>query len=155
MADITGLREVQRELKRLSKGFIAEGVVVGFTQSYAIYVHEMKGLKHTTGKAGFLLDNARDLRKEMAQTVLTVTKNTGNVTKGLIAAGQRLQGAAMDDTPIDTGALRASSFVAKESDLEAASAAAKAKGDKERGDVKQKRRTKAADSRTKARRKKK
>lgn len=154
MATITGLSKVQSELKKLSKGFIGEGVVVGFTQNYAIYVHEMRGLSHEVGKAGFLLDNARDMQKEMAQVVLNKTKTTGSVEKGLITAGLLLQRAAQGDTPIDTGALRASAFTAKESDLEAASRAANAEGEKKRNNEKQKRRTKAADKRTKKRRKK-
>lgn len=154
MANVTGIKEVQRALTKLSKAHIGENIVVGFTQNYAIYVHENRGSRHTTGKAGFLLDNAIELRGEMASTIAEVTRKTGSVEKGLAVAGTRLQAAAQEDTPVDLGALKASAFTARESDLEAAVKAAFEKGNKKRNDEVAKRRTRAADKRTKARKKK-
>jgi hypothetical protein len=154
MPKITGISEVKRALNKLAKGFTGENVVVGFTQNYALFVHENKNARHTTGKAGFLLDNARDLQQEMSQIVLNVTKQTGSVEKGLLVAGVRLQAAAQEDTPVDTGALKASAFTAKESDLEAASLQAYAEGEKERADAMADRRAASANKRTKKRKQK-
>lgn len=154
MPKITGISEVKRALNKVAKGFVGENVVVGFTQNYALFVHENRNSNHTTGKAGFLLDNARDLQKEMSQIVLNVTKQTGSVEKGLMVAGVRLQSAAQEDTPVDTGALKASAFTAKESDLESAVQKAYQEGEKIRADEVASRRAISANKRTKKRKQK-
>jgi hypothetical protein len=153
MPKITGISEVKRALNKLAKGFTGENVVVGFTQNYALFVHEVPA-RHTTGKAGFLLDNARDLQQEMSQIVLDQVKKTGSIERGLLLAGNRLQAAAQEDTPVDTGALKASAFTSKESDLEAASKQAYAEGEKIRADEVASRRASSANKRTKKRKQK-
>jgi hypothetical protein len=152
MPKITGISEVKRALNKLAKGFTGENVVVGFTQNYALFVHEVPA-RHTTGKAGFLLDNARDLQQEMSQIVLDQVKKTGSIEKGLFLAGVRLQAAAEEDTPVDTGALKASAFTALESDLEAASIQAYAEGEQVRLIASEKRKHKAADIKARKREK--
>lgn len=129
MPKITGVREVQRKLRKLSNTSIGEGVVVGFTQNYAIFVHEDTEASHKVGKSNFLLDPAMRMKGELANIVSSVTKATGSVEKGLLTAGLRLQREAQKETPVDTGALKNSAFTAKESDLEQASLAANQAGE--------------------------
>jgi hypothetical protein len=129
MPKITGIREVQRALKKVAGASIGEGVVVGFTQAYAIFVHEDTEAAHNVGNAHFLLGPANRMKGELATIVSAVTKSSGSVEKGLLTAGLRLQREAQGETPIDTGALRASAFTAKESDLEEASLAANQAGE--------------------------
>lgn len=132
MPQITGVKELKRKLTRLTKQYgKVEDVVVGFTQNYALYVHEIPA-NHIVGNDQYLLGPARRMHKELGQVVEDVTANTFSLQHGLLAAGYRLQRAAQDEVPVETGALKASAFTAKESELNAASAAAWKKGEEKR-----------------------
>jgi hypothetical protein len=154
MPKITGISELKRKLARLSKQHgTVEDVVVGFTQSYALYVHEIPA-RHVVGNMHYLIGPARRLKRELGNIVEETTANTFSLQNGLLTAGRRLQREAQNEVPVDTGALKASSFTAKESELNAASAAAYAAGNTKRGNTKADRRAAAANKRTKARKKK-
>ncbi len=89
---------------------------VGFTQKYALAVHETNRNYRVGGWKYF----ERPTRKlvnsgELALQIRTVAKKTGSITMGLkIAAFRLLREATLgrnDYIPIDTGALRASGYV--------------------------------------------
>jgi len=121
MPQITGIKEVIRALTEMSKDAKKDDrvtVIVGFTQSYAVWVHENLQAQHKVGQAKFLESPARSLRKEFVKLIRTTTQKTGNIRDGLLIAGLRLQREAQKLTPVDTGALRASAFTAFEEDSE-------------------------------------
>lgn len=102
-----------------------ESAVVGYTQSYAIYVHENLDAHHAEGKqAKFLETPARELAPELARIVADTYKKTKSMSKGLLVAAFRLLRASQEIVPIDTGALKASGFASYQKDEEQAAQAA-------------------------------
>lgn len=100
-----------------------ESVVVGFCTSYALFVHENMTASHKSGKqAKFLEGPARRLVNDgtLAAQIRDNVKAGMGVPDALLVAALTVQREAQKVTPVDTGALRASAFTAKES--EAASA---------------------------------
>lgn len=89
-------------------------VVVGFTQNYAVYVHENLQAHHPVGQAKFLEQPARQLKSVLPKQVARMLKAGYTLPQALIIAGMRLQREAQLLTPVDTGALRASAFTKRE-----------------------------------------
>lgn len=115
-------REFERDAKK--------GVVVGYSQSYGLMVHENTEAHHAPGKqAKYLEEPARRLRKELASIVKQVYKRERSMSKAMFAAGLRLLRESQSVVPVDTGALRASGYVAYKSDAESAATAAQARAD--------------------------
>jgi len=85
-------------------------VIVGYTQYYAIFVHENREVKHKVGRAGYLMDVAHEIQQELQNIVATVFKKTKNMVQALLLAGLRLQRESQLNVPVDTGALKASAF---------------------------------------------
>ena len=102
-------------MKVESKAKDDTSVTVGFSQNYAVWVHEMppSKVKHKKGKQWkYLSTPARQLASELGGIALEAYLKTGSMLKALIVAGQRLQRAAQKIVPIDTAALKASAFTA-------------------------------------------
>lgn len=129
MASIRGVKSLQATLKKMELKAKADNrdVLVGYTASYAIYVHEMTmvnpGKKRTgekgkgkywdpQGKAGpkFLEEPMRENINVLADIIKTTYKRTGRMDLALKAAGLRLQRESMLRVPVDTGNLKASAF---------------------------------------------
>jgi len=124
MADVVGLKRVQQAIRRLAEKYDEAGVTVGYTQRYAIHVHERKA-SHPTGQWKYLETPARKLKGEIAKIFLRVLKRTGSIEKALLVAGLRLQRESQDKfVPVLTGALKASAFTARAKDIEAVANAA-------------------------------
>ena len=122
---VTNLNKVRAVLKK--KGQKYEGkpvVIVGFTQNYAIHVHENLASHHPVGQAKYLEQPARELQGELGKVASVTVANGGTLEQGLINAGLRLQREAQKLVPIDTGALKASAFTAKEQEADTAAATA-------------------------------
>ena len=62
------------------------------------------------GRAGFLLDVAREMSSELGQMVFKGLKRGLTVGKALLLAGLRLQRESQLNVPVEFGALRASAF---------------------------------------------
>lgn len=115
MPRIEGIKQLNAKLRKLETDSRRQDdgmVYVGFTQNYAVYVHENKEARHAVGQAKFLSEPARTMANELFRIVKSVKKSTGSVRKGLLVAGLRLQREAQLKTPVDTGALKASAFTA-------------------------------------------
>lgn len=137
MADVKNAKRVQATLLKIaakSKAANRAEVQVGYTANYAIWVHEnlkmkWKGRKRTgkrpdgtqrkgkywdpqgKGQSQFLLTPFRLLsRTEIPKIIRTVFKKTGNLTLGLVLAGQRLQRESQKLVPVDSGNLKGSAF---------------------------------------------
>ncbi len=117
MAEIDGIDAVRARLEEIQQR-AAEAksttIVVGFTQNYAIYVHENLHAFHRFGKAKYLEDPARELATELADIVAEAYTNTKSLKRALLVAGLRLQREAQLQVPVDTGALKASAFTREE-----------------------------------------
>ncbi len=122
MAEILGLKKLNRTLGKLAKEARAANVTVqtGFSQRYAVWVHEDLEANHPVGQAKFLEQPARELRSELGQIIVQVWNKTHNMEKALILAGIRLQREAQLRVPRDTTALRASAYTAVDSKADAA-----------------------------------
>lgn len=130
MAEVQNLRKVvdllQRSTARISTANKVV-VAVGYTQSYAIYVHENVEMKlrgkprrkpakgvywGPRGQAKFLEQPARELSNsgEVARIIMAALEQRKTLAQALLLAGLRIQRESMGKVPIDTGALRASAF---------------------------------------------
>jgi len=115
VARIEGLESLKAELKAREKE-ASEGVsvVVGFTQAYALYVHENLEATHKVGQAKFLEQPARTLGKELASIVKQALAKGKSLGMALLLAGLRLQRESQKLVPVDTGALKNSAFTRME-----------------------------------------
>lgn len=99
-------------------------VTVGFTQNYALYVHERVNAYHRVGQAKFLETPARQLGRELGRLVVTAVRRGASLEQALLIAGLRLQGEAQKLTPVQTGALKGSAFTSLTRDADRAAAQA-------------------------------
>lgn len=105
-------------------------VIVGYTQTYAVYVHEDLSARHAEGKqAKYLETPLRKLGGELGSIAAQIFKRTGSMRTALLTAGLRLQRESQEIVPIDTSALRASAFTCSEEELESVAAAAFARSE--------------------------
>lgn len=146
MPKIEGLQAVIRALKKaedklqLKKAQVGgDCVVIGYTQAYAVAVHERpRGTPNppksdaqrramfaairdneerghvpwTVGQPKFLEEPARILNdsKEFSRIVITAIRQGRTLMEGLLLAGLRLQRESQLLCPVDTGALKGSAF---------------------------------------------
>ena len=133
-AKIEGLDKLNSQLRVLAakaKEGSREDVIVGFTQRYAIWVHEVQA-RHNAGQQWKYLEMpARRLANtgELIRIVKQSYEVANNLTRSMLMAGLRIQREAQDIVPVDTGALKASAFTTKESQLEAKASAAFARSE--------------------------
>jgi hypothetical protein len=116
MPKVEGVDKVMKAFERLAKKADEDGrasVTVGYTQQYAVFVHEDLAATHKEGKrAKFLEGPARQQAAVLAGIIRTAAKQGLPLIKGLLLAGLRLQRESQLIVPIDTGALKASAFTA-------------------------------------------
>lgn len=115
---IEGIKSLRRTLlKRRRRGATARASVnVGYTQSYAVHVHENLDAFHHVGQAKFLEQPARELAGsgELGRIVSNAYVSHGGLGDALVIGGLRLQRASQQLVPIDTGALKASAFTRRD-----------------------------------------
>lgn len=112
MADVEGVLKVQAALKAAESkyGKTDVSVVVGYTQSYAVYVHENLEAFHPVGQAKFLEQPHRTMQRELAEMISNLLNSGVSLVQTLFLAGLRLQRESQKLCPVDTGALKASAF---------------------------------------------
>lgn len=112
MARIERLNELKQILK--AKGREAAkssvSVVVGYTQNYALAVHERTWVYHPNGQAKFLEEPFRSLAPEMKALIAEDMKGGMTMEQALLRQGLRLQRESQELVPVDTGALKGSAF---------------------------------------------
>ena len=111
-AKLEGGNRLRRRLsanRSLAKG---GDVIVGYTASYALPVHENVGANFKTAgtQAKFLEAPFRRMIKELLTTAKTAMKGGASFIQSLFIAGLRLQRESQKIVPVDTGNLRASAF---------------------------------------------
>ena len=114
MANIVEVNDVNKMLKdkieAATKDGIKVSVTVGFTQSYALYVHENMQANHPVGQAKFLETAIRRFTPTSGQFILAAMKRNITLSNALLLAGLKVQREAQLLTPVDTGALKGSAF---------------------------------------------
>lgn len=116
VAKVEGVNRVLAKLRHLAKVYsdspnkTQDAVLVGYTQAYAPYVHENRAASFKVGRAGFLLDVARELGRELGDMIAKGLKRRLPMVQALLLAGLRLQRESQLNCPVDTGALRGSAF---------------------------------------------
>src|SRR4051812_14139191 len=117
MANILGLNKVLDALKKAKRYILGDGkprlaYVVGFSAKYSIFVHEDLEARHPNGgQAKYLEQPARQYAKELADIVARALKSGATMEQALTLAALRLQRESMALAPVDTGNLRASSYI--------------------------------------------
>lgn len=127
MSSIGGLHSVHSQLQKLRASVqgAKHSVVVGYSATYAIIVHEDLTAHHKEGKqAKFLEGPARIYSREIGETVAKAYATTGNLDQSLLLGGLRLQRLSQQVCPVDTGALKASAYTCFEENEEAVAAKA-------------------------------
>ena len=99
-------------------------VEVGFTQTYALIVHEDMEMNHEVGQAKYLEQPSRVGKEMIGKVIATTISKGGSIQQGLEAGGRVLEVLAKELTPVDTGALRLSTYVAPESSADEAAKSA-------------------------------
>jgi len=122
---------LKTKLAQLAKKFGLDpqvSVTVGFTQRYALYVHEVQAA-HKVGQWKYLETPAKQNSRELARMMETALNSKMPMLQALMMAGARLQREAQMLTPVDTSALKASAFTCPTRDVEAVSQAAFARSE--------------------------
>jgi len=100
-------------------------VVVGYSQSYALEVHERTDVKRRVGQPKFLETAARTLEPDIRNMLRRAGKD--QLAEAMLRAGLLIQREAQKLTPVDTSALRASAFTTTEDKLDQVSSEARAR----------------------------
>lgn len=125
---IEGVSSLKAKLKKLETKYGKESVSVGFTQKYALHVHEIQA-HHRVGQWKYLETPARAMKAMIGKIVADAMKRGMTLLQSLMFGGLRLQREAQQITPVDTSALKASAFTCPTKDVEAVSSAAYAKSE--------------------------
>lgn len=110
MAAVEGFHEVHRKLMGIAAAARPVSVSVGYTQHYAIYVHENMEVTHKVGQAKYLEQPARELAQQISQTVIQAHRRGATFQQALVIGGLFLQRESQKLVPVDTGALKNSAF---------------------------------------------
>lgn len=128
MPKVEGVDRLMRAFDRIARRADEDGrasVTVGYTQQYAVFVHEDLAAKHRAGKtAKFLETPTRRLAPELGKLIGDGVKRGMTLVQALLVAGLRIQRESQQVVPIDTGALKASAFTAPTDQVAAAAGAA-------------------------------
>lgn len=133
MVKVEGIDRIQKmfaKSKRKYGNLSNPSVTVGYTQHYALLVHEMVGWRHEVGQAKYLEQPLRTEAKQIGHLVTASVAMGATLLDGLIVGGLYLQAAAQDLTPVDTGALKASAFTSPTENVEDAAKAAYERSEK-------------------------
>lgn len=130
MADLINFDKVSNHLSKLSAEVDKPAsVIVGYTQSYAVHVHENLQAVHPVGQAKYLEQPARMYANEIAAIVRQAYQRGVRLGLALVMGGLRLQRESQKLVPVDTAALKGSAFTATQDNLEAESMAAYRRGE--------------------------
>lgn len=115
IVQVKGVQAILNALKKegLKRAKTTGTVTVGYTQKYALAVHETNRAYKNGRLWKYLEIPTRQLSNSGALTALIrkTALATGNITTGLKIGALRIQKESMKIVPLDTGALRASAFV--------------------------------------------
>lgn len=102
-------------------------VVVGYSQSYALEVHERTDVSHKVGQSKYLETAARSNERDIVNTLRKSPKE--KFAENLLKAGLLIQRESQNLVPVDTSALKASAFTTIESELDRVAAESRSKAE--------------------------
>lgn len=102
-------------------------VVVGYSQSYALEVHERTDVKRRVGQPKFLETAARSLEPTIRNMIRRAPRE--GLAEVMLRAGLLIQRESQKLTPVDTSALRASAFTTMQENLESVATEARTKAE--------------------------
>jgi hypothetical protein len=108
-------------------------IVIGYSQSYALEVHERTDVKRRVGQSKFLEEAARSLEPEIRDSLRRAGRE--KMPEAMLKAGLLIQRESQKLCPVDTSALRASAFTTVEEDLDHVAAEARSKAEMIRSTV--------------------
>lgn len=126
--ELIGLGNLLTKLEQLKRKFHVgqpPEVVIGYTQRYAVYVHEVPA-RHTVGNWKYLTNPARRLVNDgtIKNLIVEALQTGAKLGPAMIRAGQRIQRESQNEVPVDTSALKASAFTAYSHEVEGKARAA-------------------------------
>ncbi len=86
-------------------------VSVGYTAPYAIWVHEIRTNHHPVGRAGFLLDVAREMSSQLGRIIVRGMQAGKGLLRSCVEAATALMLESQRNCPVDTGFLRSTAYV--------------------------------------------
>lgn len=112
--EILGLKRLMEQLSLREKAAASQQakVIVGYTASYAVPVHENLEAHHPVGQAKFLEQPARELTNDgtLGDIVRKAVASGKTMAQALLLAGLRIQRDSQQLCPVLTGNLRNSAF---------------------------------------------
>ena len=129
VGNVKAVKKKLGELIAKYKENTTERVVVGYTQNYAVFVHENLEARHAghtlyssrrkkwypgVGQAKFLEDAIKNNLANLRKIIYTILKAKQPAIVALKAAGLFIQAESQKLCPVDTGALRGSAFTRTE-----------------------------------------
>ena len=110
VAKVENVKAVTDALGKRAREAKDVSVLVGYTQNYALFVHEDLEAHHPVGQAKFLEQPARERGKEIGRVIREAYRKTRNMAQSLLLGGLFLQRESQKLVPVDTGALKNSAF---------------------------------------------
>lgn len=108
---VKGLIEKLQKMRAAAQRNERAVVSVGYTQAYAVYVHEDLEAKHKPGKtAKYLETPLRQMQQEFPRICKEMIMAGKTLAQALLVCGLRLQRESQLIIPIDTSALKNSAF---------------------------------------------
>ena len=118
---------------RENKGKNQFAIVVGYSQSYALEVHERTDVKRRVGQPKFLEEAARNNESQIRDSLRRASIT--EMPQAMLRGGLLIQRESQKLCPVDTSALRASAFTTMEDQLEQVAESAKSKAEQIRTTV--------------------
>lgn len=110
-AKIEGDDKVQARFRKMRQRGKIVRLVVGYSTTYAIYVHENLEVFHANGQAKYLEQPARTESRTMTGIIRKAMESGRTLAQSLQLAGVHLLNMSRPLVPVDTGRLKASGFV--------------------------------------------
>jgi len=124
---VTGLVPFQNSMDNLVHNLgpnPSPTAIAGYTQTYALKVHEDLAMNHSTGQAKFLEEPSRSRSKELVYAIIRDFQVTNNLPLALLSAAYKLRAISKPYVPIDTSALVNSAYIATDTTHDAVASAA-------------------------------
>lgn len=102
-------------------------VVVGYSQSYAVEVHERTDVRHKVGQSKYLETAARSNEQNIRHTLRASPRD--QLAENMLKAGLLIQRESQQLVPVDTSALKASAFTCVEEELDQVASEARTKAE--------------------------
>lgn len=107
---IQGVDSVVASLKKAQKKGEGVEVQVGYTQNYALVVHERLDVAHKVGQAKYLEQPLRENKDQIQAVIVKAVKAGVSLLQGVLMGGLLLQRMSQKLVPVDTSALKNSAY---------------------------------------------